>query len=123
LALKQAPTTEFKDMMVSTESASHHFKDEVRELIERGGEFFNEHVISSTDLFEALRQEGFDGDMEAPKTVQRNQILKSLGYMQLPKTITLGGKSRRIWAKRFMTNDEVREIFNKKKDDEDSMPF
>jgi hypothetical protein len=110
LALKQAPATEFKDMMVSTESASHHFKDEVRELIERGGEFFNKEVVSSSDLFEALRRECFDDDQELPKPTQRNQILKALGYMQLPNLIKVKGKPRRIWAKKFMDNDKVREL-------------
>jgi hypothetical protein len=111
LNLKQAPATEFKDLMVSTESASFHFKDEVRDLIEQGGEFFNKDVISSVDLFEALRNEHFEDSFELPKAQQRNQILKALGYMQLPKPIKIKGKVRRIWVKKFMNNEQVRQIF------------
>lgn len=110
--LKQAPTTEFKEMMVATESASHHFKDEVKELIDQGGEFFNRDVISSVDLFEALKNEHFEDAFELPKAQQRNQILKSLGYMQLSKPIKIKGKTRRIWTKKFMTNEQVKQILD-----------
>jgi hypothetical protein len=85
-------------------------------LLEKGGEFFNRDVISSSDLFEALAAETFGIDSEQPKASQRNQILKSLGYMQLPKTLKIKGKPRRIWVKRFMTNDQVRDVF-------DEVPF
>ena len=85
-------------------------------LLEKGGEFFNRDVISSSDLFEALAAETFGIDSEQPKTSQRAQILKSMGYMQHPKQIKIKGKLRRIWVKRAMTVDQIRDVL-------DAVPF
>ena len=110
--LKQAPETDYKALMVSTENAGMPYKDDVEMLIEQGGEFYNSKAVSSVDLFKDLNSIHMDDfGFEAPKTSQRNQILKSLGYMQMPRPIKIGGKARRIWVKKPMSNEDVRQIF------------
>lgn len=111
-ALKQAPETEYKSMMVATENSSFEFFDEVKELIEIGGAHYNVNVISSNDLFNDLKSRLFEEGIMNIQGRTRNVILKKLGYMQLPHPIKIDGKARRIWAKRFLTPERVRELFS-----------
>jgi hypothetical protein len=108
--LKQAPMTVHKQMMVATEEANHNGVDEAKELIEKGGEYFNSQAISSSDFFELLQYEYPDLQLN---TNGKFRILTSLGYSQLPTPIKIDGKTRRIWVKNYLNNDQVRESFSK----------
>ena len=102
----QAPQTDHKLAMIATEDASIDGLHEVIEIIQTGGKYFNEMVISCPDLFDAVLIKYPELDI---KTSARNIILKKLGYTVLPKQVNVDGKTRRIWTKKPMTTDEVRE--------------
>jgi hypothetical protein len=107
LNIKQAPMTDYKLGMIATEEAAFEGYSEIKELIEKGGEYFNEQVICSNDLFEALMFENPELEIVGRN---RHAILKKLGYTALPKTIKLGGKMRRVWAKKIIDNEKVRKL-------------
>lgn len=107
LNIKQAPMTNDKLSMIATEEAGLEGYSEVKELIEKGGKFFNKNVISSSDLFEALVFEYPELTIE---TTKKHVILKKLGYSSLPKPVKIDGKTRRIWAKKILSNEEVRDL-------------
>lgn len=113
---KQAPITDYKLGMVATEEAGFEGLNEIKDLIEKGGDYFNKDVICSNDLFNALMFE--DSEIELNRS-QRGAILKRLGYMSLPDPVKYGGKTRRFWAKRKMTNEEIRSSFKKEIDEND----
>jgi hypothetical protein len=105
LAIKQAPMTDDKMSMIATEEASFEGLAELKEMISTGGKYFNEDVVSSPDLFEALMFE--HPEMEF-KTSQRNAMLKRLGYVSLPQPVKIDGKSRRLWAKKAVEPKQAR---------------
>lgn len=106
LMLKQAPMTDHKLTMIANEDAGFEGLFEIRELIEKGGKYFNSEVISSSDLFDSLL---FDSpDLEVVGRT-RHIILKKLGYSMIPRLVKIDGKTRRIWTKISMTNDQIRE--------------
>ena len=107
LIIKQAPMTDYKLGMIATEEASFEGYSEIKELIEKGGEYFNSEVICSTDLFETLLFENPELNIQGRN---RHAILKKLGYTAIPKTIKLGGKMRRVWAKKIIDNEKVRKL-------------
>lgn len=104
--LKRAPMTESKKMVIATESANYPFDDEVRDAIEKGGKLYNKEVISSSDLFSDMAFE--NEEICGLASREKNAILKRLGYMQLSKQIKVNGKMKRMWAKKFISNDKVR---------------
>ena len=112
LNTKQAPMTDYKKYMIATESSGIDGLDEIKEMIETGGKYFCKDVISSADLFEAVKFEY--PDLEDFKTTQRNIILKKLGYMKIPNPIHIDGKVRRCWAKNPIENNQVRLLLNNK---------
>ena len=95
--------------MIATEETSLEGYSEVKDLIEEGGKYFNKHVICSSDLFESLMFENGNLDIQSTK---RHIILKKLGYSALPKPIKIDGKARRVWAKKSLTNEKVRELLD-----------
>ena len=105
--LKQAPETEEKLYIIATENLAIERLIETKELIERGGKYFNKDVISSSDLFDALL-------LQYPKLIidnnKKNVILKKLGYFSMPRVIKIDNKTRRIWLKIKMNNDEIRKL-------------
>lgn len=116
--IKQAPMTQHKLSMIATEDAGFEGLTELRELIKKGGKFFNEDVISSSDLFEALLFENPELEIQ---TTKRNILLKKLGYMILPNPIKIDGKARRVWAKSQIPNSEVRNLMLEHKEDLDDL--
>jgi hypothetical protein len=107
---KQAPMTEHKLSMIATEDATFEGLDELKELIKKGGKYFNEDVISSADLFDSMLFEYPEIDIQ---TTKKNILLKKLGYMAYPSPIKLDGKTRRVWTKKQLSSDEIRDILVK----------
>lgn len=110
LNTKRAPMTDDKLSMIATESASFEGLDEVKDLIKKGGIYYNETAICSSDLFRDLEMEHLDLEI---KTSRRNVILKKLGYMQLPKPVKIDNVTRRVWTKRHLENSEIRGLIGK----------
>ena len=109
-ALKTAPMTDHKELMIATEEAGLEGFQEVREMIAEGGEYFQDGCVSTSDTFAALLFEYLDLDLNTSK---RNQIMKKLGYLQVTSPVKIDGKTRRIWVKRKMTNEEIRQKLGK----------
>jgi hypothetical protein len=107
LAIKQAPMTDDKMSMIATEESSLEGYVEVKEMIEKGGKYYNKDVVSSSDLFSDLM---FDHPDLEIKTNKRNQILKKLGFTTSSKPIKIDGKSRRVWTKKGYNNEKIREL-------------
>lgn len=107
LAIKQAPMTDDKMSMIATEESSLEGYVEVKEMIEKGGKYYNKEVVSSSDLFSDLLFEHPDLEIQTSK---RNQILKKLGFTASSKPIKIDGKSRRMWTKKGYSNEKIREL-------------
>jgi hypothetical protein len=105
LKQQRAPMTDLKKYVISTEENSFHGLIEIKDLIEKGGKYYNKNCVSSSDLFENLT---FDNPELTLNPSSKNQILKKLGFLAHPDPVKIGGKTRRIWVKRFMTNKEIR---------------
>jgi hypothetical protein len=106
--IKQAPMTSHKLMMVATEDASIEGLSEVKDIIQKGGKYFNSECVSTSDLFGEVLFEHPEIDI---KTNKQAYILKKLGFQKMPGKIKIDGKGMRIWVSKEMTNNEVRESF------------
>ena len=107
LSIKQAPITNEKLNMIATEECSLEGYVEIKEMIEKGGKYYNKNVISSSDLFSDFIFENPDIELNNSK---KNYILKKLGFTASSKLIKIEGKSRRIWAKKHCSNEEIRKL-------------
>ncbi|RTL05707.1 hypothetical protein EKK58_07390 [Candidatus Dependentiae bacterium] len=102
---KQAPMTDFKKSMVATEALNFEGMTELKELIEEGGKFYNEFVVSSSDVFEVLENKHPEINVFGKS---RHLLLKQLGFSLVPDPVKVEGKTRRIWVKQPMSNAEIR---------------
>ena len=116
MEIKQAPMTADKRSMIATEEASFEGLSEIKDIILKGGPYWNPQCVSSSDMFEMMNFEHPEIDANTSK---RNMIMKKLGYSMLPTKVKIDGKARRIWTKKPMENDEVRESFRKYLDVDD----
>ena len=107
LSIKQAPITNEKLNMIATEEFSLEGYVEIKEMIEKGSKYYNKDVISSSDLFCDFLFENPDIELNNSK---KNYILKKLGFTASSKLIKIEGKSRRIWAKKHCSNEEIRKL-------------
>jgi hypothetical protein len=99
-----------KKSMIATEEASFEGLSEIKDIILKGGPYWNPQCVSSSDMFDMMNFEYPEMDVNTSK---RNAIMKKLGYTMLPTKIKIDGKARRIWTKKPMENDEVRDSFKK----------
>lgn len=104
--MMQAPKTDYKALAIATEEADIEYLAEVKEIIEEGGEYFNINCISSSDLFDHACFKIPNISTLTPR--KKNFLLKKLGYSQLPTPISLGGKTRRIWAKNMLNKEQIK---------------
>lgn len=107
LSIKQAPMTNDKMSMIATEESSLEGFIEIKEMIEKGGAYYNKEIISCSDLFNDLI---FEHPNLEINTSKRNQILKKLGFTAVSKPVKIGGKARRIWTKKSYNNEEIRKL-------------
>lgn len=109
LGMKQAPMTAHKELMISTEKSTFEGVDEVQDLIEKGSKFYDEKVVSSSDLFSDLM-------MFYPEITLGNRsktaILKHLGYMKFPKRVRIGEDAKSIWVKNAMSFEDIKSYFD-----------
>lgn len=114
--MKQAPMTDSKQSMIAAEEINVNGLTETKDLIAKGGKYYNISCVSSSDLFENLLFEYSDLEIN---NSSKNFILKKLGYMPVPKPVKLDGKARRVWTKKPMSNKNIRISFSKKSSGED----
>jgi len=111
LSIKQAPMTDYKLSMIATEEGSFEGYSELKDLIEKGGKYYNKDVVSSTDLFEILAFEHPELDIQTSK---RHLLMKKLGYSMLSKQIKIDGKLKKVWSKKLISNEEARALLSDK---------
>ncbi len=108
MSIKQAPMTDDKKLMIASEELSFEGLVEAREMLEKGGPYYNLDAVSTTDFFDQLL---FDYPDVTLDKYQKNRIMKKMGYKPLPKPVKVHGKARRIWVRNNMTNLEIRASF------------
>lgn len=101
--MKMAPITQDKRSMILSEKAAIEGLVEVEELMEAGGEFYNQEVVSSADIFNALA----DQDIHLNR-YEKNNILKKIGLQKHPKRIKVGSIAKWFWTMRQMEAQEIR---------------
>lgn len=79
------------------------------DILEQGGHGITKDCFSSSCLLGMVKIK----TGENPDNRGWNSTLARLGYIQMTKTVWWNGSSHRIWAKRTMTNDEIREKLEK----------
>lgn len=106
--MKTAPMTDYKAVMISSQNAKYEGLEELKELIDVGGEFYNNTAVCPVELFNALLLEH---EILITGIKEKNFLLSKLGYLNLGKPFKIKGKSRRVWAKKPMTNEQVQKCF------------
>ena len=107
---KNAPMTDHKEVMIATEEEGCLGLFEIREMLEKENEWYNKKVISFKDLYTQII---FEHEHLPINRQQLVFILKRLGYVALPRPISIEGENKRFWARRLITNDIVRDYLNK----------
>ena len=79
------------------------------DILEAGGHGITKDCFSSACLLGMVKIK----TGENPDNRGWNSTLTRLGYLQMTKTVWWNGSSHRIWAKKSLTNDEIREILEK----------
>lgn len=111
MQVKTAPMTTYKEAMVNSQNSKYEALEELKELIIKGGEFYNDKVLCPADLFLAL---SLEYEINITGTKEKNFLLSKLGYLNLGKPFYIKGKSRRVWAKQPMTNRQIHDAFKLK---------
>lgn len=108
LALKRAPSTDFKKAMIGAEHAAVLGYVETIEVIKRGEtKFVLPDIVSAFHLFEAVQELYPDIIMT---THDKNRVLKKLGFLQHQVRITLDGKKSQIWSKKRVTDVAIKRL-------------
>jgi hypothetical protein len=81
----------------------------VMDILEEGGRGITKEVFSAGRLFGLLKIK----DVAQPHNREWNSLLTRLGYQQVEKTVWWDGSSHRIWLKKMLTNEEIREKLDK----------
>lgn len=114
LGRQTAPDTDYKRSAFNTDrstSAGCEWLEEIEELIEKctkeGTPYITKEAICSASLFDLVVMEFPDFDL---KSSQRNRVLKNLGYRLYPKVLKIEGKTRRIWTRRNLEINEIKDL-------------
>ena len=100
-ALKRAPHTVYKQLMIDNESSSVNGLDDVKEAIaNKVCDYVADDIISSAHLFNYIEEEHQDLHIG---TVDKNRILKRLGYMKYNKRVKIEGRMFQLWSKKPLT--------------------
>lgn len=105
-ALRQAPMTESKRAMISTEKQAIEGLEESEALLAEGGDFWSDDVIAISEFFNKLHEIHENLYL---KQYQKIQVLKSMGFWSYGKTVKVDGKNRRFWIRRELTSQEIRD--------------
>lgn len=108
LAIKQAPMTEDKRMMIASEDIEFEGLEAATELLNFGGKFFNQKCLSSSDFW-------LEFEFQNPEIIlskfDKNKLLKKMGFKVMPDPVKLEGKARRIWVRKPMSAEQIRAAF------------
>jgi hypothetical protein len=105
LAMKKAPLTTDKELMISANMAAFDGWTEAKELMDEGGEYWNQNVICTVDFFRELQERHPHIEF---KTTRKNLLLRRLGLDPLPNPVKIDGVSKRVAVRFFMTNAQVK---------------
>ena len=107
----RAPMTEEKRIMIEMEEQNIVGLMEAKEAIAQGNTYFDELVVSSSHLFVEL---SMHYNVHGLQSRQKNQLLQKLGFQPIMKPIKIGKEALRMWVKKPMTNDEIRQYIQNK---------
>lgn len=99
---KQAPQTTYKEDLLRNEDAKMAGLSEAREVLARGGAFFNEEIVCSGDFFKTLMEVVEDFEL---KSQNRAVFMQKLGY-NMHKAMWIDGKARKVWVRKSGLSDE-----------------
>lgn len=109
LKMTRAPMTEHKIAMANLEDLKMEGFVELKNLVDKGGRYFNSSCVSSSDLFDQLFMDHPELEIHSSR---RHQLLKKLGFVPHDRIVKIDGKTRRIWLKNSMSNDAIRAEFS-----------
>lgn len=105
----EAPMSEDKDMMVFNEKANIEGYTESQEILEQGGRFYNHECLCQAEFFNALFGYFEYLPQNEFNNLKKNSLLKALGYQKHPQMLKVSGVSHRVWVKKKMDNNAIRE--------------
>jgi len=108
LSTKQAPMTEHKRSMVTTEESGFEGLSEIRDVIETGGKYITTGCVSQKHLNDIML---FDHPELDLKKGQIRNVMMKLGYSKRSTRIKLDNESLWLWVKAQMDNNKVREAW------------
>lgn len=103
----RAPDTPEREMMRLM--SGNTMDQAIVDILEQGGHGITKDCFSSSCLLGMVKIK----TGENPDNRGWNSTLTRLGYNQMTKTVWWSGSSHRIWAKKSLTNDEIRAILEK----------
>lgn len=103
-AMKRAPDTLDKQMMIATEQMNVEGLDEAKELLEMGGQYYNKDWLSSSHFFDQL---SLQCDDYVFTNQTKSQILKKLGFLKY-KNMKIDKKTYAIWTSKKMSHEYLK---------------
>lgn len=103
----RAPITPEREMMRLM--SGNTMDQAIVDVLDAGGHGITRDCFSSACLLGMVKIK----TGENPDNRGWNSTLTRLGYIQMTKTVWWNGSSHRIWAKKSLTNDDIREILEK----------
>ncbi|WP_419612746.1 hypothetical protein, partial [Thiolapillus sp.] len=117
---KTAPATDAKACMIAGGESANR-TDEVRDLLETGGEGYGPTVLRLESLLEAVNAgRMFDAGVDQMTLHGLLAVVRGLGYLSHPNCIRYGGQQIRVWTKpghRSSPLDRARDEWTKKPDE------
>lgn len=118
---KTAPATDAKACMIAGGESANR-TDDVRDLLETGGDGYGPTVLRLESLLAAVNAgRMFDAGVDQMTLHGLLAVVRGLGYLSHPKCIRYGGKQIRVWTKpghRRSPLDRARDEWRKKPDEE-----
>ena len=104
-SLRQAPPTIHKDSMIASITARVEGLEELKDIIDEGGELYNTSVVQLTSLFcdFAIRYP----HIELSKTVKADMLLE-LGFTRFPYSIKINSTNTKFWTNGLASVKDVR---------------
>lgn len=99
----RAPETPEKESM--KRMSSNSLDQVVADCIEQGGRGIAKDIFSSSRLTGMVQLK----TGERPNNIGWNALLTRLGYRQVDKSVWWDGTAHRIWTKKVLTNEQIRE--------------
>lgn len=109
LGMKQAPMTDVKSAMISTEKTSFAGMVEVQDILQEGGFLLHEKCFCAPELWREFSARYPDYNLS---NTQKNGVLKRLGYSLATWRKKTSGRNLQVWYAKNVSEEEVRKILD-----------